>query len=240
MATATADIITLKIDTKPIERAFIEAPIPVYKHSRDFLDHSMRSFRKNFMQRTEIKLTGRSVAGINATPKPNKRFAFVFTVAPKQKAFPTTRAAVMGFQQLKAEAYTNREAMQAHEVGATITARGKLLRIPVRFPGTPAPGKGKQIVRATGRGQLMVFERVRKRTGERVRAEFTRTGKMRKNQRKTQQDVLVPRAVLRRRVQLKPKLHFYRTWGELDSDRAQKWSDRCDRILSEVARRAAT
>lgn len=229
---ADVPMIRLKVDASGLQRMVRAQPVIAYRVLRDYMDHCFRSFRKHFIQRTGIRLSNRSVAGINA----GLRHAFVFTVQPFTKEFRDPKSAAAGIPRIRGEAYTNRPAMAAHEKGATIRARGKLLRVPIRIPGTPQPGRGRRIVRRTADGRRILFEVVRRRTGERQRPEFSKSGKLRKTQRKTLEDQLVPRAALRESVQLKPRLRFHSTWDSLEGDRAQKFARAASKLVAEVER----
>lgn len=245
-------MISLRVDKRGLERIFQTQPVITYRHMRDFLDHAFRSFRKNFILRTGINLPNNAVAGINAGTK----YAFVFTVAPKAKEIGskdanTARAAL---QQLRGEAYTNVPSMRAHEEGATIRAKGKKLAVPILLAGrrnplpTPA-GLRKQIAgrKRNSRkllvlnrgGRAILFERMRWRTGERKVAELTKSGKLKKKQRKTFEDVLIPRYRLVDSVKLKPQLNFYRTWDELEGDRVVKFKNAATRLVNEIEKAGA-
>lgn len=238
----TAIDLSIKVDDAEVLHALRTSTMLAYEHMHDFVDHVARSFRKNFIQDTGINLPANRVAGINA----GKNFAFVFEVQPEAKRAPDPATAAAYFSALRFEAYTRVPSMLAHETGATITPQsGNFLAVPIapgggkalRVPPRTYRGKrrtGKLLTKRSKGGKLILFERVRRRTGDRVRPEFTRTGRLRKRQRATVQDQLVPRYVLLPQVKLEPRLRFYATWEKLAGDRQDKFRRAADNFLRAV------
>lgn len=170
-------------------------------------------------------------------------------VVPQDKRKPYARPEDL--EGLRLEIETRNEILEQLELGSqTIRPkRGKFLAVPIKAP--KAKGRGKMSPRdfsekyprrkllarkSKKTGALFLFERIRKRSGNRQRLERTSTGKARTKQRRTVRDILVPRWVLLPSIRLRGRLGFYRSWDELAAKRAERLAFIANRIPRDIAR----
>lgn len=196
--------VTFSPGWKQIEKALAQSPLVVYRHLRDLTDHCTRSFRKNFIAGTGIKLRPNRVAGINA----GERFTFVFKVTPEAKAAPDAASARAMTAQLKGEAYSRSLVMLAHETGATITAKGGALAIPLKKGGLPKPPSAYRGKRKFFRKGSLLLER-------RGKAVHLGPGTSARGR-------ITARYALARSITLKPRLRFVAIWVSLEANRGEK------------------
>lgn len=232
--------------TEVLERGLVLAPVATYFWLRDAVGAVFGRHRRDWIRQKRIKFGSRK-AGIRVGKVnerlPNDHRSVIYRVDPAEQ-----RRKDAPVDEIHGETYTHSEALESLQKGTTIKPkRGQFLAIPIK------PRQGRAVRRSprefrkrmrkssrllyleNKRGTPFLAERVRKRTGQRRRAERTRTGRVRKNQRKTFRDTLIPRWALVRAVRMPKALGYYETWDRGAGDRDRTMKRAADRLVKDIA-----
>ena len=248
----------LYVRENPLPGMVERAPRVVYFWMRDYVFRVLVMHRTNWTRTTGVRF-GRKQGSIkvprvnDADPAEKQGDNVVrYTVRPEPRRFETDQAAAAGLAELEGRVRSTSPALYAHQVGAVMRPRKagvKFLAIPLVAPGNKTRGrltpsefrkrnpKAVLLTRKSRRGRsLLVFERIRKRGGERKRLRRTKKGKIARSQPRTKVDVLVPRWVLLQEVQLPAALGFYETWRNQSAERGKLLRKAGERIARDIAR----
>lgn len=239
--------ITLKVDTKGLERAFSEAPSSVYYWLRSALRGVLISHRTGWLA-TKGTSFGRGGAGnsrairvfkLDEAPAgvPQDNWV-VYEVFPREKRVQNPGAARTALTQLTAAIHAGSIVLKVHQEGPQI--RSDWMSIPVRTrPGSPAAWRaknpGKELILRPSRKNadtLMLFERTRTRGRGRPRKDGSSSAKL--------VERLRLRFLLRRNVQMRPTLRFYESWDAGNQERTRQLRFAADRILTDLAKGVVT
>lgn len=248
----TALDVRFRVDAKPLQDAIRRAPRLVYFWLRDATGKTFGKHRREWLRANQVKFGSRvrgiQVPHVNAAgARPDFR-TVSYVVLPKSSR-TTERGTTAPIEAIAGDAFATSTALEALQHGATIRPRsGRFLAIPIKPRRGRAfrvgPRRFRNRLRKSSRlitirtrsGRLILAERQRRRTGTRFRSELTKKGRLRKTQRKTLQDVIIPRYVLVPEVRLPRALQFYETWDRLKPERDRAYRLAADRILRDLAR----
>lgn len=242
-------VIDVKLDTEPFERGMRVAPVATYFWLRDAYGQAFGKHRQQFLRQTGVRFrAGRS--GIKVPPvnkEPHRSNHVTYSVTPTEQ-----RRADAPIAQLHGQAFATSEALESLEKGSTILPRNATkLALPIQLPGQRRIRRGpralarslpkkSRLITIERNGKLFLAERIRERKGTRVRAELTKTGKVRKRQRATIVERLIPRYLLVDKVKLPAALGFYRSWDDQLGVRTQIVRRAADRLIKDIARGVTT
>jgi hypothetical protein len=256
--TSTADVSFEGVEGfEGVDRALETAPAVVYFWMREAYKRMNIDHRRSMLAVSKIKLNRKPKAGrrppIEAPKVDDKRnldpeTGIRWVTEPEDKRRPNAKSADL--LELGLDILTRNNVLVAFEAGTTIRPRrGRMLAVPIKAPGSARRGrrtpygfrqakpKAVLIARKSKRsGTLLLFERKRKRSGERQRLQLNRRGEVRSRQRKTIRDTLVPRWALLPSVNLRRALGFYSTWDKQAQLRAKRLAFAADRILRDIAK----
>ncbi len=188
--------ISLKINTKKLNKALVATPGLLRENMVDAFDHIGRKFYKTLWSRTQIKT--RPNVGIGKYSK--------FTVLGKKRRNPKKVGLII---------YSYSKIARVHEEGARIVGN---LAIPIGDALTTR-GKKKKIYRKSLQDVKGLFPI---ETGGKTY--------LAKTTRKATKFLFV----LKRMVQIRPRLKFYNTWDVLESFRTKRIDKAVDKTLKKV------
>jgi len=236
------------------QEGLLRAPIATYFWIRAYFEQVARLHRQTFKQRARgnVDFTGRNtwsgdggglrIYDINEPVESRREDWIRYQVRPEPKRTKDPLAAEF----LRLDIYSHSIlAKKLQETKAIKPRRVKKLAIPLDVAGVwgkrkPWPFMFRRdnprtvlLTRTTKRGNLVLFERVRKAAGVRKRIILGKKGQPLKRQRKTLVDQLVPRWVLIDVLKLKRSmLQFYESWTTMQSVFDRVW----DRYIANLWR----
>lgn len=233
----TGAVVEFDIRSAALSRLFASAPSVAYFWTRRALFGVLLDHRLQWLRTKGAKLRGgeRGVkvrrVGDNATDADLQDRDVAYNVhGPERVAYGARDSLAL----LGAEVFTGSEALGALESGAQITARGRMLAIPVR---QRQPSMGEWIrtrnpsiryVRSKRDPEVvLVYERLFKRRRGRPREDESAFPLQQRRRGKLQY-------VLRRQVNLDPVLRFYSTWDGQSAGRAERMASLVDRIVKDL------
>lgn len=241
MTALAAPPIQLRVDTKPLQRAFDAAPSALYYWLRSYLRGAFITHRTQWLtaKGTQFGRGGASSRAIRVfrldeapagTPQDNW---VVYEVRPRDKRLKDPAAARAGLARLTAAAHAGSIALQVHQEGTDINSP-QWMSIPIRTrPGRPKAWReknpGKQLILRPSKnpGTLLLFERTRVRGRGRPRKDGRSRAKVVERMRL--------RFLLRKHVDMKPTLRFYESWQSGVAERDRQFRFACDRVLKDIA-----
>lgn len=229
--------VVFDVQSAALSRLFDSAPSVAYYWTRRALFGVLLDHRLQWLRTKGARLRGgeRGVkvrrVGDNATDGDLQDRDVGYNVhGPERVAYGARDSLAL----LGAEVFTGSEALEALETGAKITARGRMLAIPVR---QRQPSMGDWIrsrnpsiryVRSKrDPSTVLVYERLFKRRRGRPRDDESAFPLQQRRRGKLQY-------VLRREVDLDPVLRFYSTWDGQSAGRAERMSGLVDRIVKDL------
>lgn len=238
----TSQDIRFRIDTGGLEDAFSRGPATSYYWLRSWLFRALLEHRIAWLRSKSTRF-GRGkdaikVWQINQAPSgPVDPKHVVYRVDPEaRKVAPSDAPAAL--QSLTGEAFAGSVALEVHQFGTDIEGGGKWLPVPIgRGPGSPRAWRAKfpqrTLLTVPDRKRSdRLFLMERKRYRGRSRSQQAKRGR----QRKVVRDLLIPRFVLVRRLDMQPTLGFYETWEAQASARLKDFASISTRILQDLAR----
>lgn len=229
----TGQPIQLLVRTEGVQRVLDAMPKVAYFWFRDYLGRSFVQHRVRWLASKGTRFgraakSGRGirVGEVNSQSGALQQNEVRYTVAPAERKMATRAAAQAAMKELRAEAATGNLVLPVHEFGTDIVSRRRGMFIPVRtLPGgfkawrKKNPSKRLIIVPSKkGSEDRLVYEVQRTRGRGRPRKDGTSPGARTR---------LRLRWIVKRKVDMKPTLHFYSSWDGMAGER--------DRLFAQVA-----
>ena len=165
--------------------------------------------------------------------RPPREEDVVYRVQPREQRVGTVAEAVAGLRSMQAEAFAGSVVLRVHEFGEDVRSRNGFMAVPIKTrPKTPEKWQAKNP------DKRLEFRPSKKFPGEGVLYEVTKTrgrGRPRKGETASAvRERFRLRFVLKRVVDMKPTLGFYRTWDELSQQRDVLWRGAADRMEKQL------
>jgi hypothetical protein len=232
----------VKLDFGAVADVIAKAPKIAHFWLQGFLHRSFVLHRLEWFKRKTTQFgrgggggKGIRVSPVNQGPASPTEQDVVYRVTPKQQKAASVTAAIQGLEQMSGEAFAGSQVLKVHEFGEDVHAgkRRRFLAVPIKTrPGNPAAWLQKYP------GKKLELRPSKKHPGEGVLYEVTKVrgrGRPKKGQDlPALREKLRLRFVLKRVVDMKPTLHFYDTWDQLQEQRDQLLRGAADRMHKQL------
>ncbi len=242
IATGGDQTLKVTVDVKAVERVISLSPKIAHFWLQGFLHRSFVLHRLDWLRRKGTQFGRRGEDGsskairvypVNEGPDTPRDEDVVYRVQPREQRASTVADAVSGLRGMQAEAFAGSVVLRVHEFGEDVRSGKGFMAVPIKTrPKTPEKWQAKNP------GKRLEFRPSKKFPGEGVLYEVTKTrgrGRPRKGETMPKlRERLRLRFVLKRVVDMKPTLGFYRTWDELAQQRDTLWRGAADRMEKQL------
>ena len=241
-ATGNDQALQVTVDVKAVERVISLSPKIAHFWLQGFLHRAFVLHRLDWLKKKGTQFGRRGEDGsskairvypVNEGPDTPREEDVVYRVQPREQRAGTVAEAVAGLRSMQAEAFAGSVVLRVHEFGEDVRSGSGFMAVPIKTrPKTPEKWQAKNP------DKRLEFRPSKKSPGEGVLYEVTKVrgrGRPRKGQSAPAlRERLRLRFVLKREVDMKPTLGFYRTWDELAAQRETLWRGAADRMEKQL------